>query len=143
MKKKKIRLSAYLKPYLLFAIISPLFMVGEVIVDLFQPKLMSRIVNTVVESGDVSAVLQSIVKTGVGMLILVVFGGMMGLLCCYTASVASQGFGNDVRVDAFNKVMSLSQNFSRGNNPLLAYNLSLYLHTFSTIRRSRNMIPAE
>lgn len=32
----------------------------------------------------------------------------MGLMCCYTASRASQGFGNDVRVDAFNKVMSLS-----------------------------------
>lgn len=83
-------------------------MMGEVVVDLFQPKLMSQIVNTVVESGDVSAVLQSILKTGVEMLILVAFGGLMGLLCCYTASVASQGFGNDVRVDAFNKVMSLS-----------------------------------
>lgn len=107
-KTKKVRLAAYLKPYLFFAIISPIFMMGEVVVDLFQPKLMSQIVNTVVESGDVSAVLQSILKTGVEMLILVVFGGLMGLLCCYTASVASQGFGNDVRVDAFNKVMSLS-----------------------------------
>lgn len=106
--KKKVRLSAYLKPYLFFAIISPIFMVGEVVVDLFQPTLMSQIVNTVVESGEVSAVLQSILKTGIEMLVLVVFGGLMGLLCCYTASVASQGFGNDVRIDAFNKVMSLS-----------------------------------
>ena len=47
-KTKKVRLASYLKPYLFFAIISPIFMMGEVVVDLFQPKLMSQIVNTVV-----------------------------------------------------------------------------------------------
>ncbi len=83
-------------------------MAGEVIVDLMQPKLMSKIVNTVVESGELSEVMSVIIATCLQMLGLVVVGGFMGLMCCYTASIASQGFGNDVRVDAFNKVMSLS-----------------------------------
>lgn len=107
-KKSKIKLSRYLKPYWLFALISPVFMAGEVLIDLLQPKLMSKIVNTVVESGDVDAVMSTILMTGLQMLGLVAIGGLMGLLCAYTASVASQGFGNDLRVDAYNKVMSLS-----------------------------------
>ena len=35
----------YLKKYWLFAILAPLFMVGEVLADLVQPRLMSTIVN--------------------------------------------------------------------------------------------------
>jgi len=84
-------------------------MAGEVMADLMQPKLMSQIVNAVVESGNVETVLSTILMTGLQMLGIVTLGGIMGLLCCYTASIASQGFGNDLRVDAFNKVMSLSQ----------------------------------
>lgn len=83
-------------------------MAGEVIVDLMQPKLMSRIVNTVVESGALSDVMSTIISTCLQMLGLVAVGGFMGLMCCYTASIASQGFGNDVRIDAFNRVMSMS-----------------------------------
>lgn len=105
---KKVRLSGYLKKYWIFVIISPLFMAGEVIVDLMQPKLMSKIVNTVVESGALSDVMSTIISTCLQMLGLVAVGGFMGLMCCYTASIASQGFGNDVRIDAFNRVMSMS-----------------------------------
>ncbi len=106
--KNKVSFVTYLKKYWFFSIISPLFMVGEVLVDLWQPKLMSRIINTVVESGELDVVMSSIFSTCLEMIILVAIGGFMGLMCCYTASRASQGFGNDVRVDAFNKVMSLS-----------------------------------
>ncbi|MBO5127111.1 MAG: ABC transporter ATP-binding protein, partial [Clostridia bacterium] len=104
----KVKLRSYLKKYWFFVIISPLFMAGEVIVDLLQPKLMSKIVNTVVESGELSVVMSTILTTCLQMLGLVAVGGFMGLMCCYTASIASQGFGSDVRIDAFNKVMSLS-----------------------------------
>lgn len=100
----KIKLRRYLKPYWLFALLSPLLMIGEVLIDLQQPKLMSKIVNQGVLGGDFSVIL----STGIQMLILVAIGGVMGSLCAYTASVASQGFGNDLRVDAFNRVMKLS-----------------------------------
>ncbi len=105
---KSVKIRSYLKKYWPFVIISPLFMAGEVIVDLMQPKLMSKIVNTVVESGELATVMSVILTTCLQMLGLVAVGGFMGLMCCYTASIASQGFGSDVRIDAFNKVMSLS-----------------------------------
>lgn len=105
---KKVKIRSYLKKYWFFALIAPLFMIGEVLVDLKQPELMAHIVNTVVESGDVNIVLTEIVRTCLKMLGLVCCGGAMGILCCYAASIASQGFGNDLRVDSFNKVMSLS-----------------------------------
>ncbi len=105
---KKVKLTSYLKKYTLFAIISPLFMAGEVMMDLLQPKLMSEIVNTVTTATDLESVLSVVFFTGLKMLSLVILGGFMGIMCCYTASIASQGFGNDIRVAAFNKVMSLS-----------------------------------
>jgi len=101
---KKVKLRSYLKPYWLTVILSPLLMAGEVIVDLWQPKLMSKIVDEGVLGHNIPLIL----TTGLQMLVLVALGGLMGILCAYTASVASQGFGNDVRVDAFNRVMRLS-----------------------------------
>ncbi|MBE6725980.1 MAG: ABC transporter ATP-binding protein [Ruminococcaceae bacterium] len=87
-------------------------MMGEVVVDLLQPKLMANIVNKVVETGVTGEVdpevMSFILFTALKMILLVAFGGFCGVMCCYTASVASQGFGSDIRVDAFNKVMSLS-----------------------------------
>ena len=45
----------YLKPYAFLAIISPLLMMGEVIADLFLPKLMTIIVDYGIDdSGDIS-----------------------------------------------------------------------------------------
>lgn len=35
----------YLKKYWFFAFLAPLFMVGEVLMDLYQPRLMSIIVD--------------------------------------------------------------------------------------------------
>ena len=102
MKTKK--LSSYLRPYWLFAILSPLLMMGEVAIDLMQPKLMASIIS----EGVLKQNLPFIINTGVKMLVLVIIGGFMGIMCAYTASVAAQGFGNDVRVDAFKRVMHLS-----------------------------------
>ena len=102
MKTKK--LSSYLKSYWLFAILSPLLMMGEVAVDLMQPKLMA----TIIDKGVLGQNIPLIIETGAKMLALVAVGGFMGIMCAYTASVAAQGFGNDVRVDAFKRVMHLS-----------------------------------
>lgn len=103
MKHKK--LTSYLKPYWLYAVISPLFMMGEVIADLILTKQMSRIVNEGVLKNDMSAILE----IGLSMLAIAAVGGFMGIFCAWTASVASQGFGNDLRCDMFRRVMYLSE----------------------------------
>ena len=39
------KLFHYLKPYWLWAILAPIFMIGEVLLDLIQPKFMENIVD--------------------------------------------------------------------------------------------------
>ena len=121
------RIFHYLKPYALLAIVSPLLMIGEVAADLFLPKLMSVIVDYGINaSGDVSesalgsavmrvlygegtySSMQVIITFGVLMLLVVLVGGFFGVFCAYTAAKASQGLGDDLRCDAYRKVMSLS-----------------------------------
>ncbi len=100
----KKKLIDYLRPYWLFAVLSPLFMAAEVIVDLFQPKLMSQIVDNGVFMNDGGYIL----KTLLHMLLLAVIGGITGVGAAGFASAAAQSFGNDLRKDAFARVMSLS-----------------------------------
>ena len=117
----------YLKKYSFLAIISPLLMIGEVFADLCLPKLMTVIVDCgIAGGGDVSSSklgstvmrilygegtyssMQVIITFGVLMLAVVLVGGFFGVLCAYTAAKASQGVGDDLRRDAYAKVMSLS-----------------------------------
>ncbi len=116
----------YLKPYKLYAILSPLLMMGEVLADLCLPYLMSFIVNFGIIGEDLResdlayfvmrllfgegsySSLQIIFTFGALMLVIVLIGGFFGTFCAYTAAKAAQGFGHDLRRDAYAKVMSLS-----------------------------------
>lgn len=121
------RIFKYLKPYAFLAIISPLLMIGEVSADLMLPRLMTVIVDCGINAaGDVSgskigsfvmeilygagtySSMQVIITFGVLMLLVVLVGGTLGVLCAYTAAKASQSLGNDLRCDAYRRVMSLS-----------------------------------
>ena len=55
----KVKLSKYLKPYALFAVLTPLSMVGEVLGDLLQPKLMSKIVDDGVLGQDMDLIIRT------------------------------------------------------------------------------------
>lgn len=94
----------YLKKYLGFAILAPIFMIGEVLMDLLQPTYMSNIVDYGVREAN----MEVIFKTGGIMLLLVFFGGIFGILSGVFANLCSQNFSNDLRKDLFKKIMSLS-----------------------------------
>ena len=123
------KLLPYLKPYWFVALISPLMMIGEVLGDLCLPYLMSYIVNFGVEGysptdlehgsplaaklidlflGADATRMEIIILFGILMLCVTLVGGFFGTFCAYTAAKASQGFGNDLRRDAYSRVMSLS-----------------------------------
>lgn len=100
----------YLKKYWLYALLAPLFMVGEVLVDLLQPQLMSTIVDEGVlglSSGGIGN-MRLILVTGLQMIGLLAVGGSCGVLSGVFANLCGQSFGNDVRKDCFQKIMSLS-----------------------------------
>lgn len=99
----------YLKKYWYFALLAPLFMVGEVIFDLLQPKLMEKIVDQGVLSNLVASdKIEIVVNTGLLMLGCLVVGGLCGILSGVCASAAANSFGDDVRKDVFSKVVNLS-----------------------------------
>ena len=100
----------YLKKYWFFALLAPVFMMGEVLMDLVQPRLMSVIIDEGVlginnnNIGDMGIV----INTGVKMILLVAVGGLCGILSGVFAHLCAQNFGNDLRKDAFKKIMSFS-----------------------------------
>lgn len=100
----KVKLSKYLKPYALFAVLTPLSMVGEVLGDLLQPKLMSKIVDDGVLCQDMDL----IIRTGLLMLLVLIGGGACGIAASAFGGIASQSFSRDLRVDVFKRVMGLS-----------------------------------
>ncbi len=100
----------YLKKYWIFALLAPLFMIGEASMDLIQPRLMSTIVDDGVlglNNGGIGD-LELVVTTGLHMIGFVALGGFFGVMCGVFANLCSQNFGNDMRKDAFRRIMSLS-----------------------------------
>ncbi len=100
----------YLKKYWIFALLAPLFMLGEVTMDLLQPRLMSTIVDEGVLGLSNNGVgdLNLVITTGVKMIGLVLLGGLCGMMSGVFANLCSQQFGNDVRKAAFGRIMSFS-----------------------------------
>ncbi len=100
----------YIRKYVLFMVLAGLCMVLEVTVDLAQPRIMSRIVDDGVLGlatggvGDMAV----IVRLGLTMMGLVVLGGAGGALCSVFATTASERAGNDMRKDAFRRIMHFS-----------------------------------
>lgn len=99
-----------LKKYWYFAALAPIFMLGEVSMDLLQPKLMAVIIDDGVLGLNQSGVgdMHLVVTTGLKMIGLVLFGCFCGIMSGVFANLCSQNFGNDVRKEVFRKIMSLS-----------------------------------
>ena len=99
----------YLKPYWLFAMLCPLTMILEVSMDLLQPTLMSDIVDNGI-LGDAAADenLRYVLITGLKMLVFSLIGCFGGIASAAFGTAAAQKMGNDLRKDAFAKVMHMS-----------------------------------
>ena len=100
----------YVKKYTLLALLAAAFMVGEVSMDLIQPTLMSRIVDEgVLGTGSGGAGnMEIILRLGLQMIALVIFGGLCGSMNNVFTQTASQGIGNDIRKDCFRRIMAFS-----------------------------------
>ena len=100
----------YIKRYWYFALLAPLFMLGEVVSDLFQPQFMSKIIDEGVlgiNNGGVGN-LDIVVSTGLIMIIVVMGGALCGILSGVFAQLCGQKFAHDLRSDCFKRIMNLS-----------------------------------
>lgn len=99
----------YLKPYWLFALLCPLAMILEVSMDLLQPTLMSDIVdNGILGNAAADENLRYVLITGLKMLVFSLIGCFGGIASAAFGTAAAQKMGNDLRKDAFAKVMHMS-----------------------------------
>ena len=98
------KLLGLLRKYWFFSLLAPLFMIGEVSMDLMQPKLMSQIVDDGVLGNNMAV----IISTGLKMLGFTALGVLSGVLSGVFTNLASQNFGNDLRKKVYDRVIHLS-----------------------------------
>lgn len=94
----------YFQKYKLQFIMGPAFKLAEAILELFVPIVMSKIIDVGVKNGDTAYIL----KMGALMFALGAVGLLFAIICQYSAAVAQQGVGTDLRRDVFAKIHALS-----------------------------------
>lgn len=98
------KLARYLKSFRKQVIIGPIIKLLEAIFELIVPLVMASIIDNGIANGDKAYVL----KMGGVMILLGVFGLVFALICQYSAAIASQGVGTNLRNDLFKHINSLS-----------------------------------
>ncbi len=103
------KLLKYAKRYIISAILSPILMVGEVILELMIPLVMADIVDIVQSQGGMNeGSMQEILKLGGKMLIYAVCSLFCGAMAARMASIAGMGFGAKVREVMMDKIQTFS-----------------------------------
>ncbi len=87
------RLAVYMKPYIVFFLVAPIFKAVEASAGLLQPKIMTATVNAGIVAGDVSVIW----RNGLLLLGVALVGIVGGVGACCFAAKSSQGFGADLR----------------------------------------------
>lgn len=94
----------YLKNYKRQLIIGPLFKLLEAIFELAIPLVMAQIIDVGIINKDKDYIKKMVLL----MVLLATLGFGCALICQYSASVASQGFGTDLRRSMFKHINNLS-----------------------------------
>ena len=78
--------------YKLYAILCPLAVIGEVMLEIRVPFLMAKIVDVGIPSHDI----QYVIRTGGMMLLMALFALVFGALSSKFAAKAAMGFGSEL-----------------------------------------------
>lgn len=98
------RLFPFLKPYRLQLTIGPFFKLSEAVLEILTPTLMALLIDNGINAHN----WDYIIRMGIIMFVIATCGVGFAYICQYSASIASQGFGTDVRNAMFKKINSLS-----------------------------------
>ncbi len=98
------RLLQEVKEYKLPSLLTPVFMIGEVIFEMIVPYLMASIIDDGISAGDMGAVW----KVG-GLMLLCALGGLFcGIMGAYFGSRASTGFARNLRKAMYERIQTFS-----------------------------------
>ena len=98
------RLASCIREYKMHSILSPIFIFLEVLLEIFIPYYMGDLIDHGIEVGDMGYVVQ----LGLVLIGLCVISLVCGALSGWSASVASVGFGTNLRHDMFHHIQSYS-----------------------------------
>ena len=100
----------YIRIYLFFAVLAAICMIGEVLMDLIQPGITSRIVDDGVLGLNTGGVgdMHLIWTQGLVMIGPVLLGGLCGSMNNVFVHMTGQNAGNEIRKDCFRQIMSFS-----------------------------------
>lgn len=102
------KLLKYAKKYALYAIICPILMVGEVILELLIPLVMAEIVNIINVENVGEDAIPVILRLGLKMLLLAFASLFCGATAARLGAVAGMGFGSTVRGVVLDKIQQFS-----------------------------------
>lgn len=94
----------FLKPYRLQLIIGPFFKLSEAVLEIIIPTLMALLIDNGINKNDFGYVAR---MSGI-MLIIATCGVIFAYICQYSASIASQGVGTDIRNAMYRKIQTFS-----------------------------------
>ena len=92
------------KEFKAVSLITPVFMILEVIMEMIIPYLMASIIDNGVNAGDMN----HIIKTGMIMIVIALLGFLSGLAGGRTGAKASAGFARNLRETMFNNIQTFS-----------------------------------
>ena len=114
-------LARQIKEYKLPSIITPLFMIGEVIMEMIIPLMMASIVDDGIEKGDT----KHIYTMGAIMIAATLLSLLFGIGGAKYSSKASMGFGKNLRKAMFEKIQTYSfANIDKFSTPSLVTRLT-------------------
>ena len=114
-------LAAHIKQYKTASILTPLFMIVEVILEMMIPLLMASIIDDGVEKGD----MHHIYMVGICMVLLAALGLLTGVLGGKFGARASAGFAKNLREAMFNNIQTFSfSNIDKFSTPSLVTRLT-------------------
>lgn len=99
-----IQLLRYAKDYRKQIILGPFFKFLEAVFELILPLLMASLIDNGLRKNDTGVVIQM----GIWMVVMSIIGLICAIICQYYSSVASQGFGTELRNQLMKKINTLS-----------------------------------
>lgn len=96
------KLASYVKEYKKDAILTPIFVIFEVIMEIIIPYLMAKIIDIGIQNSDVKYIL----KIGIFLIVSAILSLTFGMLSGRFASKASSGYAKNLRKAMFNKIQT-------------------------------------
>ncbi len=97
-------LASRIREYKKESMLTPLFMIGEVFMEVLIPALMARVIDVGVSQGNISYT----IRMSILLVICAFFSMLFGVMGAKTASIASSGFARNLRHDLYYKIQDFS-----------------------------------